>query len=126
MEFRLRPEDDFILNADFSEILELTYYWEVEINQILAETKFLKTIFEEFSKIGSSSLLIDELTILIQKNELLESRIKMVASRIAMHIVHLEELIEQVYIYGEQEFSGDSGHSEHSIPAHREQSKSNA
>jgi hypothetical protein len=28
----------------------------------------------------------------------------MVASRIAMHIVHLEELIEQVYIYGEQEF----------------------
>jgi hypothetical protein len=47
MQFRLRPEDDYILNADFSEILELTYLWEVEINQILAETKFLKTIFEE-------------------------------------------------------------------------------
>jgi predicted NACHT family NTPase len=104
MEFRLRPEDDYILNAGFPDILELTYHWEVEINQILAETKFFKTILEEFSRNGSSSMFVDELNSLIQKNDLLESRIRMLASRIAMHIVHLEELIEQAYQYSEQDF----------------------
>lgn len=104
MEFRLRPTGDFILSGNILDILELTLQWEVRISQIIEETKFLQVVSEDFSSHGLSGKLVDELTILIQKNELLESRIRMVASKIAMHIVHLEELLEKVYYYDEQEF----------------------
>lgn len=103
-EYRNRPKDGYIHEADWQDLYSLTEHWKSDLEFYSQDLKFLHGLIDKFFMWISTKENID----MVQEIELglldMDKRSTALIQKVDKHLHHLSELIDNPFVYDSHKF----------------------
>ena len=102
--FRNRPKDGYIFSADWQELYILTKHWQSDLLFYKDDIRFLKHLMESYFIWITNKETIDSVRDIKLKSLEIEVQCDSLLDKIALHLKHLANLMEDAFKYDAQVF----------------------
>jgi len=104
MKLRLRPQSDYLYQAKWEALYILAEHWKSDMEFYTDELQFLKGLIDKYFILLIKDDGIQHIQALTSKLSASEQELTQLTSGIKRHLHHLEELIENSFVYDQEVF----------------------
>jgi hypothetical protein len=107
MDFRARPNNDYLLNAKWQELYILTEHWQSDVEFFKDELTFLQTLFDKYFQYLSAEENIQETKVIAAMLEGIKTEQAALSAQVSRHLIHISELIKNPFVQNEPLFRAE-------------------
>jgi hypothetical protein len=107
MDFRARPNNDYLLNAKWQELYVLTEHWQSDLEFFKDELSFFQTLFDKYFQYLIAEENIKETKITVALFEAVKAEQTTLNMQVARHLIHISELMKNPFVQNEPQFRAE-------------------
>lgn len=104
MDFRIRPNSNYLLNAEWQELYILTEHWQSDVEFFKDELAFFQRLFDKYFQYLVAEDSVNETRVVAALLEKIKKEYSKLSTQVGRRLTHIGELIKNPFVQNEPQF----------------------